>query len=66
MTVDPKVYALAEAFVDDLFDEMSKYMPSPWLNADMSRAPLVHRAAEAIQQAIEQECEAIREELQGL
>lgn len=59
MTVDPKVYELAEAFVYDVLKELNRpLVPSV-------REPLIQRAAEAMQQAIEDECVAIRRELTG-
>lgn len=64
MTVDPKIYALAESFVDDLFLEMNRSAPfgrPVFVQVDRS---LVQRAAEAMQMAIEQECDAIRKELE--
>ena len=54
--VDPKVRELAAAFVDDLLDEAGR------MDAEL-RTSLVDRAAQAMQQAIEQEVEAIRQEL---
>ncbi len=61
MTVDPKVYALAESFVDDILrglqDAQLHAMPATELLV------LYDRAAAAMQQAIEDECEAIRQEL---
>ena len=64
MTVDKKVYALAESFIDDLEQGLT--------TADMMvviepvlKLRLTQRAAEAMQLAIEQECEAIRKELEA-
>lgn len=59
MTVDPKVYALAESFVDD---DLASFVQVKLMPAQ--RKALVQRAAEAMQQAIEAECAAIREELE--
>ena len=55
--VDPQVYELAEAFVSDLLNEFTR--PVSGTKRDL----LIQRAAEAMQIAIEQECEAISEEL---
>lgn len=57
--VDPHVYALAAAFVSDVINEL----PPSARRRTVSGEALVQRAAEAMQIAIEQECEAIREEL---
>ena len=58
-TVDPQVYELADAFVTDVIHTLNRpLLPS-------QRAAYVDRAAQAMQQAIEDECDAIREELQG-
>lgn len=62
MTVDPKVYALADGFVFDLLSELPFSHP---MRTTPERERLAQRAAEAMQQAIEQECDAIRKELQG-
>ena len=64
VTVDPKVYALAESFIDDTLQDRDK-ASAPWSQTYVTfRNALVQRAAEAMQQAIEDECEAIRKELQ--
>jgi hypothetical protein len=55
--VDPKVYELAEAFVDDTLRELRR-SPAP-----AKRAELIQRAASAMQRAIEDECEDIHREL---
>lgn len=63
MTVDPKVYALAESFVEDLLADLGRDVDDP--KKAKHKAELTQRAAEAMQLAIEDECEAIRKELQG-
>lgn len=55
--VDPQVYELAESFVYDVLKELNRPLVAS------RREPLIQRAAEAMQIAIEQECEAIAEEL---
>lgn len=57
--VDPEVYKLACSFVID----MVKGVSPPVLPSE--RAALDHRLAAAIQQAIEHEYEAIRQEWDG-
>lgn len=59
MTVDPKVYALAESFVEDVEKD------APFVFGPARRKEIVQRAAEAMQMAIEHEMDAIRKELQG-
>lgn len=56
-TVDPKVYELAASFVYDTLQEINRPLVAS------KRQRLIQRAAEAMQQAIEDECTAIREEL---
>jgi len=67
VTVDPKVYALAESFVDDVLAEDVRNLSPRALSETYKtfKRALIQRAAEAMQQAIEQECEAIRQELQS-
>lgn len=57
--VDPSVWGLASDFIDELLQELDPEKTSAFTYND-----LVNRAARAMQQAIEDECEAIREELQ--
>lgn len=59
MGVDPEVYALASRFVDRIL------IARPSLAADLiaHAGDLRERLANAMQQAIEQECEAIEQEL---
>lgn len=60
-SVDPKVYELAGAFVDDLL------MEEPFVSRAVSEGEydaLLDRAATAMQQAVEDELAAIREEVQ--
>lgn len=60
--VDPKVYALAAAFVDDELRVLGDGIElDPHMQA--RRAALIERAAQAMQQAIEDECTEIRREL---
>lgn len=65
MEVDPKVYELAALFVDDVLDTVWRATPTKWPSGREAREQLVKRAAEAIQQAIEDECNAIEEELRS-
>lgn len=58
--VDPRVYELAAAFIEDMLDDVWRTTPEKWRH---EYAPLVERAAAAMQIAIEDECEAIRQEL---
>lgn len=65
MTVDPKIHELAESFVDDVLNDRNQGSV-PWSKTYITfRSALIQRAAEAMQLAIEDECEAIRKELQG-
>jgi len=57
--VDPRAYDLAATFVEDLLQELD-----PDGEREFEYDRLVRRAAEAIQQAIEDECTAIRQELE--
>lgn len=57
MLVDPKVHALAAAFVEDLLEDW----PGP-VTVDQRRA-YIQRGAEAMQRAIEDECSVIEAEL---
>jgi len=59
MTVDPKVYELAMVFVTKLLQDID---PKGQREYDFER--LFDRTAQAMQQSIEAECEAIRQELQ--
>jgi hypothetical protein len=60
MMVDPRVHAVAEIFVEDLLDEFGR----KWAHErNETRDQLIDRAAAAMQQAVEQELEAIRAEL---
>lgn len=60
--VDPRVYELAELFIDDtLLSVVHVLMEKGQMPPD--RKTLVNRAAAAMQQAIEDECESIRQEL---
>jgi hypothetical protein len=56
MNVDPRVYQVAELFIADLILEVPREV-SP-----RERDALIERAAAAMQQAIEDEYEAIRRE----
>lgn len=51
-TVDPKVYAIAELFVDDILDDLGEV-------AAVNRPSLVEQVAVAAQRAIEDECQEI-------
>lgn len=65
MSIDPKIYELAKSFVDDVINEAS-LTPAGiprWARRYTDVERLRQRAAEAMQQAIEDECAAIREEL---
>lgn len=62
-TVDPKVYALAESFVDDVLRELDGDDIRRIQMTNQRRDRLIRQAADAMQQAIEDECEAIRQEL---
>ena len=55
-SVDPMVYDLAASFIDDLLQHELLHAQRPVPARDV----LVQRAAEAMQQAIEDECEEIR------
>jgi hypothetical protein len=57
--VDPKVYDLAELFVDDTLAEA----PTPRTVSALQRLTYIHRAAEAMQRAIEGECSDIEADL---
>ena len=69
MTVDPHVHELASAFVDDLLAEnLGELLKRQESLGDaevyaLLRTGLVERAAAAMQRAIEDELEAIRQEL---
>lgn len=57
MTVDPRVYEIAEEFVNETIRVLHRpVLPS-------QRQPWIQRAAEAMQQAIEDECQDIEREL---
>ena len=58
--VDPKVHALAVLFVDDVINDL----PDDH-TAAIDRDALITRAAEAMQQAVEDECAAISDELRA-
>ena len=60
MSVDPLVQQLAEIFVDDVLVEVNATV-RPVLKSE--RDAWVTRAAEAMQQSIEDECEDIRQAL---
>lgn len=64
MESDPKVYELATAFVDDVFLSVPPERISK-AGAEIlrHREALIDRTAQRIQRAIEDECEAIRQEL---
>jgi hypothetical protein len=64
MTVDPKVFALAESFVADLMAELYKTDLNQFHKAFRKGHSLIQRAAEAMQQAIEAEVTEIRRELE--
>jgi hypothetical protein len=55
--VDPKVYDLAELFVDDTLAEATRAV------SNVQRLTYIHRAAEAMQRAIEGECSVIEADL---
>jgi hypothetical protein len=57
MHVDPQLFALACTFVDDTIDEIDAGI------APSDRREFYNRAAQAMQQAIEAECQEIEHEL---
>ena len=57
------IYSLAELFVEDVLADLGRDVDDP--KKAKHKAELTQRAAEAMQQAIEDECDAIRKELQG-
>jgi hypothetical protein len=59
--VDPMVYELAAYFVNDVLLKLAQARGG-LVNPDQREA-LTARTAQAMQQAIEDECEAIRQEL---
>jgi hypothetical protein len=59
ITVDPKVHDLAREFVDDVAAEFDGPLPRDRYES------LVQQVAIAAQQALEDECEAIRQELRS-
>lgn len=62
MTVDPKVYALAETFIEDLMPRVFRFPLQPFACLP-PRDILVARIADAMQRAIDDESEAIVQEL---
>jgi uncharacterized protein (DUF305 family) len=66
ISADPHVYALAEAFVNEMLDQVgTQALSVRVVEQQRQREALVSRAAAAMQQAVEQELEAIRAELVG-
>ena len=62
MTIDPKIHAIATMFVDQLLDEIG-----PNVNAfgSVERNAYIARVGTRMQWALEDECHAIRKDLEA-
>ena len=61
MTVDSKIHAIATLFVDQLLAEITP--PTPYGFSAFERNAYIEQTEKALQQAIEDECQTIRDQI---